>query len=633
MPKTSRATLVYPHTLRELRVARIEDLTPGMRRLTLTGDQLGAFTSSSGYDQPAFRSEGFDDSIRLHLAYPGETEPVLPVQKDGRLDFGKDPRPLSKYYTVRRFDPHRRELDIDVVRHGTGAATTWAYRAAPGDRVHISGPSSTETFPVGADWLLVAGDDTALPAIARLLDELPDGLPAQVFIEIAESAHQLALPERPGLVLTWLPREGAPAGSTTALLDAVRGAQWWPGQPYAWIAGETGVARDIRRYLVEERGLPKTDVEFTGYWKRAEVVTMAEDPAVPDPDKNPEAFEKLHELAELLPPLAIRAAVALDLPDRIARGVTSAAALAEQVRADPTALAKLLRYLHAIEILESTEPGHYRLSPAGDYLLHEYVVDVLHPDGAVGRQQLAFYGLAESVRTGRASYASVTGQEYAALRREQWFEDKLADHIARIAPYLTAPLAGAAALTGLDHVVVHSDGASSVAQAITARHATTRVTVVALPSHATWLKADLPSTIPDEAASSRVAVVEQSVFEPSPAADAVLFVKALSQLPDRDAEHALRQASVHLGPGGRVLVVDDVLDPAELDEHEAEADLLNLTLYGSGCRTDAEWRARFAAAGLITQATYTIGWGHTLYQLAPDATDCAGSPLRKAPDA
>jgi NADPH-dependent ferric siderophore reductase len=613
--------MVYPLTLRELRVARIEDVTSGMRRLTLTGDQLDAFTSGTGYAQPAFRSEGFDDSIRLHLPYPGEAEPVLPVQKDGRLDFGKDPRPLSKYYTVRRFDPHRRELDVDVVRHGTGAATTWAYRATPGDRIHISGPSSTQAFPVDADWLLVVGDDTALPAIARLLDELPDGLPAQVFIEIAEPAHQLTLPERPGLTLTWLPRDGAPAGSTTALLDAVRAAPWWPGQPYAWIAGETGAARDIRRFLIEERGLPKTDVEFTGYWKRAEVVTLAEDPAVPDPDKNPEAFEKLHELAELLPPLAIRAAVALDLPDRIARGATTAAALAEQIGADPTALAKLLRYLHAIEILESSEPGGYRLSPAGDYLLHELVIDVLHPDGVVGRQQLAFYGLAESVRTGRASYPSVTGQEYAALRREQWFEDKLADYIAKIAPYLTAPLAEATALAGLDHVVVHSDGAASVAQAVTAQRATARVTVVALPSHATWLKADLPSTIPDEAARGRVAVVEQSMFEPSPEADAVLFVKALSQLPDRDAEYALRQAIVNQKAGGRVLVVDDVLDPVELDEHETEADLLNLTLYGSGCRTDAEWRARFAAAGLAVAATYTIGWGHTLYELAPARDD------------
>ncbi|WP_238006509.1 siderophore-interacting protein [Dactylosporangium sp. AC04546] len=618
MPKTSRATTVYPLTLRELQVARIEDVSPWLRRVTLVGDQLGAFTSASGHPQPAFRSEGFDDSVRLHPAYPGETEPVLPVQKDGRLEFGKDPRPLSKQYTVRRFDPQLRELDIDFVRHGTGVATTWAYRAKPGDRLHISGPPAAHGFPAGADWLLVLGDETALPAIARLLDEWPAGRQALVFIEIADDGHRAPLAAPPGVRVTWLPRGGAEAGTTTVLLDAVRDAEWWtsyPGQPYAWLAGETGTVRDLRRYLVEERGLPKVDVEFTGYWKRADVVTLADDPAVPDPDKNPEAFDKLHELAELLPPLALRAAVALDLPDRIARGVATPADLAAQVGADPVAVGKLLRYLHAIEILESDQPEQYRLSPAGDYLLHDYVIEVLHPDGVIARQELAFAGLAESVRTGRAAYASVTGRDFAALRREQWFEDRMAQHVAEVAPYLTAPLAAAEAFVGIERIVVHSDGAGSVAQALTTERPGTRITIVALPSHATWLKADLPTSIPDEPARTLVTVLEQSIFEPSPAADAVLFVKALCQLPDRDAEYALRQAVAAQGPDARVFVVDDVLDPAELDEHEAEADLLNLTLYGSGNRTDAEWRTRFAGAGLAVAATHTVGWGFTLYEL------------------
>ncbi|MFI5428105.1 siderophore-interacting protein [Aeromicrobium sp. UC242_57] len=105
-----------------------------MRRITLAGPQLDAFVSSNGLDQPAFRSAGFDDAIRLHLPYPGATEAALPVQKRGRLEFGKDPRPLSKVYTVRRWDPESRALDLDFVKHGTGVATTWAYRASVGAR-------------------------------------------------------------------------------------------------------------------------------------------------------------------------------------------------------------------------------------------------------------------------------------------------------------------------------------------------------------------------------------------------------------------------------------------------------------------------------------------------------------------
>ncbi len=170
MAKTIRRVTVHPISLRELRVLRIEDLTSGMRRVTLGGDELGAFTSSNGLSQPPLRSDGFDDDVRLILPYPGRPEPVLPIQEEGHVDWPKDPRPISRVYTVRRWDPERGELDVDFVKHGTGIATVWAYRARPGDRIHVAGPAASRDLP-RADWLLVVGDDTALPAIARLLEE------------------------------------------------------------------------------------------------------------------------------------------------------------------------------------------------------------------------------------------------------------------------------------------------------------------------------------------------------------------------------------------------------------------------------------------------------------------------------
>ncbi len=271
----SRAVTVHPYTLRRLEVVRTSDVTPGMRRVTLAGEELSAFTSVNGFVVPEFHSDGFDDSVRLFFPLPGESRPVLPIQTDGSLTFPKSPRPLSKVYTVRRWDQQAGELDIDFVKHGTGMAATWADRAQPGDVMHIAGPVTSRSIPFGADWLLLAGDDTALPAIARFLEELPADARAQVFIEIAERAHQLPLRELPGVTVTWLSRHGADAGTTNLLLDAVQAATWWEGDAFAWIAAEQAAVRDLRRHLVEDRSLAKRNIDFTGYWKRTSVVALA----------------------------------------------------------------------------------------------------------------------------------------------------------------------------------------------------------------------------------------------------------------------------------------------------------------------------------------------------------------------
>ena len=141
MPRRARPTVVHTIVLRELEVARVVDVTPGLRRVTLTGDQLGSFIASDGTTFPEFASRGFDDSVRLIFPHPGESEPVLPVYKDGKYRWPTDPPALWRVYTVRRYDAQARELDIDFVKHGVGVATTWAYRANPGDRLHVGGPS------------------------------------------------------------------------------------------------------------------------------------------------------------------------------------------------------------------------------------------------------------------------------------------------------------------------------------------------------------------------------------------------------------------------------------------------------------------------------------------------------------
>ncbi|WP_432105285.1 SIP domain-containing protein [Streptomyces sp. bgisy091] len=622
MPKTSRRLTVHPPTLREVEVVRIVDLTPGMRRVTLSGEQLRAFTTADGLTRPAFESQGFDDDLGLYFPYPGQSDPVLPVQGEAKLIAPKDPRPLSRAYTVRRWDPEAGELDVDFARHGVGVATTWAYRAAPGDRIHLSGPRTSKTLPAGADWWLVAGDDTALPAIGRLLDELPADARAQVFIEIAEDAHRQELRELPGVEVTWLVRSGSaggsgapPAGTVSPLTEAVRGTGWWPGQAFVWLAGEHTAVRDIRRHLVEDRGVPKEDIDFTGYWRRSTVVALESDGAVPDPERTVTPFQRLHDLTELVAPLAIRTAVELGVPDLISRGVTGVAELAAKAGADERALGKLLRYLHTLDVVTETEPGRYALTPVGDVLTLDFIADRLHSAGVVGREMLGLYGLTESVRTGRPAYRSVTGQTFAEVRAEQDYEDRHLERLAKFQPALAGSIAASDLLAGVRHLVIHSGGAGAHAREYVAAHQDLRVTICALPAQADWLRRDLPDTIPDERQRARVGVLEQSVFEPGPAADAVLISRAFKTLPDADAAHALRRAAENLTPGGRVLLIEEVFDTDDLDEHDGEEDLVGLVCHGSGLRTAAELDAVIARAGLTRGSARTVGLGTTVHEL------------------
>ena len=617
MPKTSRRLTVHSLTLREVEIVRVADLTPGMRRITLGGEQLREFTSANGFPQPAFDSSGFDDDIRLLFRYPGQDEPVLPVQKERGIDLPRHPVPLSKVYTARRWDPEAGELDVDFVKHGIGVATTWAYRAQVGDRIHFFGPSASRSLPHAADWLLVAGDDTAIPAIGRLLEELPDDARAQVFIEVAEDSHRLELRPLPNVEVTWLVRDGAEAGTTTLLRDAVRNSDWWDGRPFAWLAGERTAVRDLRRHLVEDRGLPKGDIQSAGHWRRGEVVALETDEAVPDPEKSITPFQKLHQLTELTRPIAIRTAVELDIPELISRGVTGVADLAVETDTDERALGKLLRYLRAVDLLTEIAPRRYGLTPVGEVLTNEFTADTLHPNGVAGRELLGLYGLTESIRTGRSSYATVTGQTFADVRAEQDYEDRYLERLAEFQPALAEPIAKSDLLSGVEHLVIHSGGAGAQAREFVAAHDRLRVTICALPAQADWLRRDLPDTIPDEQQRARVSVVEQSVFEPSPAADAVLIIRAFKALPDADAAHALRRASENLAPGGRVLLIEDTFDLEDLDEHDGEADLLALTVHGSGLRTAAELDAVLVRAGLVRSATHTVGWGTTVHELVP----------------
>src|SRR5690606_15876510 len=127
---------------------------------------------------------------------------------------------------------------------------------------------------------LFAGDETALPAIGTLVESLPEGVRAIAFLEVADAAEEQPLASPGDLTVRWLHRHQAPAGHTDLLLQAVREADLPPGRVLAWLAGEAGMVRALRRHLVNDRGVPKRSIDFAGYWR----VRLTQDDAPTDAD-------------------------------------------------------------------------------------------------------------------------------------------------------------------------------------------------------------------------------------------------------------------------------------------------------------------------------------------------------------
>ncbi|EYF03866.1 siderophore-interacting protein [Chondromyces apiculatus] len=248
----------FPVKFRILEVRRVTQITPHMARVTL-----------GGADLEGFHSDAPDDHVKVAIPAEGEVEVPVPTLGPGGLTFpeGK-PRPVLRDYTPRRHDPAAGELDIDFVIHGDGPATRWAASAKPGHRLGVGGPRGSLIVAADFDWYLLVGDESALPAIGRRLEELPAGARAQVFVEVADAAEEQRFETKAEVQLTYLHRNGAEAGATDLLEAAVRGASFPGGDGFAWVAGESGTVRRIRDYLREERGLSKDWMRTSGYWKR-----------------------------------------------------------------------------------------------------------------------------------------------------------------------------------------------------------------------------------------------------------------------------------------------------------------------------------------------------------------------------
>ena len=248
-----------PPPYRRVAVHSVEPLTPHMWRVVLGGDELDGFS----IDAPA-------SSVRLLLPQADSNELVMVTWTGNQFELPDGSRPPIRTFTPRSFDAERNELTLDVVLHETGAATDWVRRAVPGDEVAVSGPGRSDDLDPDARTHLLVGDESAMPAIAQLLEWIPDDRTIDVHIEIHAPDARTELPDHPNATVTWHEAvDGAEPGDSmtdalmavTELADAV------------WAAGEAAAVQRIRKHLFDERGRDRSGVTARGYWKKGRSAT------------------------------------------------------------------------------------------------------------------------------------------------------------------------------------------------------------------------------------------------------------------------------------------------------------------------------------------------------------------------
>lgn len=240
--------------VRHLAVTAVRRVTPRMLRVTLAGPALEGFVSPS-----------YDDHVKILFPEPGQKAVVPTVGPEG-ISFPQDkPKPEARDYTPRYYRPESQELDVDFVLHGDGPASGWAAMAAVGQDLVVAGPRGSTVIPMAFDWYLLIGDETALPAIGRRIEELPSGAKAVAILEVADAHEHQEFETKADLEVVWLHRDGVEPGRADLLVRAAASHAFPDGDCYAFIAGESTTSKAVRAEL-ERRGFNKEWLKAAGYW-------------------------------------------------------------------------------------------------------------------------------------------------------------------------------------------------------------------------------------------------------------------------------------------------------------------------------------------------------------------------------
>ncbi|WP_194922558.1 siderophore-interacting protein [Catenulispora pinisilvae] len=241
---------------RSAQVIWAERITPHMIRVVLGGPGLeglpvGQYT---------------DHYIKIHFPREGIAYPEPYDIQRNREELPREQWPVTRTYTVRRWEPEKLELTVDFVYHGTeGIAGPWAANAKLGDTLLFSGPGGGYAPDRDADWHLLAGDESALPAIAASLERIPEGVRAHAFIEVSGPEEEQQLETAADATITWIHRGTAPVGK--ALVAAVSTLDFPGGDVRAFIHGEASLVKELRRLLLIEHSIPRNQASISGYWR------------------------------------------------------------------------------------------------------------------------------------------------------------------------------------------------------------------------------------------------------------------------------------------------------------------------------------------------------------------------------
>jgi NADPH-dependent ferric siderophore reductase len=224
-----------------------------MLSVLVTGDDLDA------YGEAAPTSH-----LKVFLPAEGQDAPLLPQQgPDGPVP-QEGPPPVVRTYTPRRYDPATKTLEIQFLLHGTGPATEWAQRAKPGDKLAVGGPGGRFSLEPAADHWLILADESAIPAVGTLLDVLPETAAAEVHVEVEGPGDEIDFASAAKTTVSWHHRRD-PRAFGAELAQAARESDI-PGGTRIWVACEAAAMRDIRRYFLAERTVPRDSLVTRGYW-------------------------------------------------------------------------------------------------------------------------------------------------------------------------------------------------------------------------------------------------------------------------------------------------------------------------------------------------------------------------------
>jgi NADPH-dependent ferric siderophore reductase len=236
----------------------VAKISPRLVSVLVTGDELDGFAEAV----PTAH-------LKVFLPADGQDEPNLPVYTPDGVVYADEeaPRPVVRTYTPRRYDPASKTLEIQFLLHGEGPASAWAQRAQPGDKLAVGGPGGRFSLEPAADHWWLAADESAIPAVATLLEALPETTAAEVHVEVDGADDEIELPGPAKTEVTWHHRQPGAYGQELA---AAARAAVIPEGARLWVACESGAMRDIRRYFTRERGISLAQLVTRGYWRTGE---------------------------------------------------------------------------------------------------------------------------------------------------------------------------------------------------------------------------------------------------------------------------------------------------------------------------------------------------------------------------